>query len=102
MIDGGLFAAKAISGQTVTVTSKVYADGHDKMAVNIRWRAADEENWHSAPANVHRHLVMPIGVDLAGHRHRLPADRLGRKQPTVNHRQRVFDHDAGQLQRLGE
>ncbi|KPX09253.1 maltotransferase domain-containing protein, partial [Pseudomonas syringae pv. coryli] len=49
VIDGGLFAAKAIIGQPVTVTSKVYADGHDKMAVNIRWRAADEEHWHSAP-----------------------------------------------------
>lgn len=49
VIDGGLFAAKAIIGQPVTVTSKVYADGHDKMAVNIRWRAADEDTWHSAP-----------------------------------------------------
>ncbi|WP_122689141.1 maltotransferase domain-containing protein, partial [Pseudomonas viridiflava] len=49
VIDGGLFAAKGIVGQPVTVTSKVYADGHDKMAVNIVWRAADEEHWHSAP-----------------------------------------------------
>ncbi len=49
VIDGGLFAAKAIIGQPVTVTSKIYADGHDKMAVNVRWRAADEEHWQSAP-----------------------------------------------------
>ena len=49
VIDQGLFAAKAIAGQPVTVTSKVYADGHDKMAVHVRWRAADEEHWHSAP-----------------------------------------------------
>lgn len=49
VIDGGLFAAKAIVGQPVTVTSKVYADGHDKMAVQIRWRAADEQGWQSAP-----------------------------------------------------
>jgi len=49
VIEGGLFAAKAIIGQPVMVTSKVFADGHDKLAVLIRWRAADEEHWHSAP-----------------------------------------------------
>lgn len=49
VIEAGLFAAKAIVGQTVTVTSKVYADGHDKMAVWVCWRAADEQDWQSAP-----------------------------------------------------
>lgn len=39
VIDGGQFAAKAVAGQDVTVTSKVFADGHDKLAVRIRWRA---------------------------------------------------------------
>jgi starch synthase (maltosyl-transferring) len=48
VIDGGLFAVKAIIGQSVKVTSKVFADGHDKLSVLIRWRAADEEHWHSA------------------------------------------------------
>ncbi|WP_268800938.1 alpha-1,4-glucan--maltose-1-phosphate maltosyltransferase [Pseudomonas huanghezhanensis] len=48
VIDGGQFAAKAIVGQSVSVTSKVYADGHDKMAVRVCWRAADEEQWHTA------------------------------------------------------
>jgi starch synthase (maltosyl-transferring) len=27
----------------VVVTSKVFADGHDKLAVRIRWRAEGEE-----------------------------------------------------------
>ncbi|MEB0076563.1 alpha-1,4-glucan--maltose-1-phosphate maltosyltransferase [Pseudomonas sp. CCI3.2] len=48
-IEGGLFAVKAIVGQPIVVTSKVFADGHDKLTVVIRWRAADEEQWHSAP-----------------------------------------------------
>lgn len=48
VIEGGLFAVKAIIGQPVKVTSKVFADGHDKLSVLIRWRAADEEHWHSA------------------------------------------------------
>lgn len=47
VIEGGLFAVKAIIGQPVSVTSKVFADGHDKLSVLIRWRAADEEHWHS-------------------------------------------------------
>ena len=47
-IEGGLFAAKAIVGRSVTVTSKVYADGHDKLAVVVRWRAVGSDTWHSA------------------------------------------------------
>ncbi|WP_346831015.1 alpha-1,4-glucan--maltose-1-phosphate maltosyltransferase [Pseudomonas abietaniphila] len=49
VIEGGQLAAKAITGQPVTVTSKVFADGHDKMSVRIRYRAADEQEWHKAP-----------------------------------------------------
>ena len=47
-IEGGLFAAKAIVGRTVTVSSKVYADGHDKLAVVLRWRAVGSDSWHSS------------------------------------------------------
>ena len=47
VIDGGQFAAKAVAGQDVTVTSKVFTDGHDKLAVRIRWRALDDEVWNS-------------------------------------------------------
>ncbi|MBC3376445.1 alpha-1,4-glucan--maltose-1-phosphate maltosyltransferase [Pseudomonas sp. SWRI92] len=47
VIDGGLFAAKALAGRDVTVTSKVFADGHDKLAVRIRWRALEDEIWNS-------------------------------------------------------
>ena len=47
VIDNGEFAVKAVVGQRVHVTSKVFADGHDKLAVLIRWRALGDESWHS-------------------------------------------------------
>ncbi|AXA54581.1 alpha-1,4-glucan--maltose-1-phosphate maltosyltransferase [Pseudomonas thivervalensis] len=47
VIDGGQFAAKSVAGQDVTVTSKVFADGHDKLAVRIRWRALQDDLWNS-------------------------------------------------------
>ena len=46
-IDGGQFAVKAIVGQPVTVSTKVYADGHDKLAVVLRWHQAGSDTWHS-------------------------------------------------------
>jgi starch synthase (maltosyl-transferring) len=42
-LDGGQFAVKADGRADVVVTSKVFADGHDKLAVRIRWRAEGEE-----------------------------------------------------------
>lgn len=49
VIEGGIFAAKGIVGQAVEVTSKVFADGHDKLAVVICWKAVNEERWHRTP-----------------------------------------------------
>lgn len=46
-LDGGQFAVKAVIDQDVVVTSKVFADGHDKLAVRIRWRAEGDETWQS-------------------------------------------------------
>ena len=46
-LDGGQFAVKAVVGQDVVVTSKVFADGHDKLAVRVRWRAEGDETWQS-------------------------------------------------------
>jgi starch synthase (maltosyl-transferring) len=47
VIDGGQFPAKAVVGQPVTVTSKVFADGHDQLAVKIRWRGLADSVWQS-------------------------------------------------------
>lgn len=47
VIDGGQFPVKAVVGQSVTVTSKVFADGHDQLAVKIRWRGSADSVWQS-------------------------------------------------------
>ncbi|MGE8304190.1 MAG: alpha-1,4-glucan--maltose-1-phosphate maltosyltransferase [Pseudomonas kermanshahensis] len=50
-LDGGTFATKAISGQAVAVSSKVYSDGHDRLAVMLNWRQAHSRRWHCVPMN---------------------------------------------------
>lgn len=47
VIDGGQFAVKAVVGQPVVVTSKVFADGHDKLAVKLCWRGSADAQWQS-------------------------------------------------------
>ena len=46
-LDGGQFAVKSVVGQDVVVTSKVFADGHDKLAVRVRWRSEGDGVWQS-------------------------------------------------------
>ena len=49
VLDGGAHAAKAVSGQPVQVSSKVYVDGHDRLAVMLNWREANSRRWHCVP-----------------------------------------------------
>ncbi|HDS0916668.1 TPA: alpha-1,4-glucan--maltose-1-phosphate maltosyltransferase [Pseudomonas putida] len=49
VLEAGTFAAKAISGQPVSVSSKVYSDGHDRLAVMLNWRQAHSRRWHCLP-----------------------------------------------------
>lgn len=49
VLETGTFAAKAISGQPVAVSSKVYSDGHDRLAVMLNWRQAHSRRWHCVP-----------------------------------------------------
>jgi len=48
-VDGGRFPAKCVIGDTVTIGASIYADGHDLLAAEIVWKAADETDWHRAP-----------------------------------------------------
>lgn len=48
-LDGGAFAAKAVVGQPVPVSAKVYSDGHDQLAALLHWRAVGEPDWQSSP-----------------------------------------------------
>ncbi|PUA47474.1 alpha-1,4-glucan--maltose-1-phosphate maltosyltransferase [Pseudomonas protegens] len=47
VLDGGQFAVKAVEGQEVEVTCKVFADGHDRLAVRVRWRNEGQDSWYS-------------------------------------------------------
>jgi starch synthase (maltosyl-transferring) len=73
-IEGGLFAAKAVVGQPVTVTSKVYADGHDKLAVVLRWHELGSDTWHSS-------AMQDLGND--SWEGELTIDQVGRHAYTV-------------------
>ncbi len=55
-VSGGSFAAKRIIGRTITVEADIFADGHDVLAAELLWRAADEKDWQRAP-------LVPIGND---------------------------------------
>jgi len=70
-VAGGPFAVKRIVGETVTVTCAAYADGHEQLAVELRWRAADTDAWSSM-------RMSHLGNDLW--EGRFPLARLGRYQ----------------------
>ena len=48
-VSGGPFAAKRVVGRPITVEADIFADGHDLLAVELLWRAADEKDWQRAP-----------------------------------------------------
>ena len=45
-VDGGRFVVKRTVGEVLTIEAEVFADGHDKLAVALLWRSADEADWH--------------------------------------------------------
>ncbi|WP_333585511.1 maltotransferase domain-containing protein [Phenylobacterium sp.] len=73
-VSGGAFAVKRIVGETVEVTCAVYGDGHEELAVELRWRAADSDAWSSM-------RMAALGNDAW--RGALSLERLGRHQFTV-------------------
>jgi starch synthase (maltosyl-transferring) len=76
-VDHGRFPAKRIVGEAVEVQAAIFAEGHDKIAAAVQWRAADETDWHETPMA----LVQPLGRDLWTAR--IPLDRVGRHEFTV-------------------
>jgi starch synthase (maltosyl-transferring) len=48
-LDGGRFPVKRIVGDTVTVEADCFADGHDVVACELRWRRAGAASWASRP-----------------------------------------------------
>ena len=68
-VDGGRYPVKRIVGEVVRVEADAFAEGHDRIAVALRWRAADEDGWRE------RRMV-PLGNDRWTAD--LPLERLGR------------------------
>jgi starch synthase (maltosyl-transferring) len=48
-VSGGPFAAKRIIGRPIAVEADIFADGHDVLAAELLWQAADEKEWQRAP-----------------------------------------------------
>ena len=55
-VDGGRFPAKRETGDVVEVEADVFADGHDEVAAELRWRHEGETTWREAP-------MAPLGGD---------------------------------------
>ncbi|WP_277184655.1 maltotransferase domain-containing protein [Caballeronia sp. BR00000012568055] len=76
-VDNGRFPAKRIVGEAVEIQAAIFAEGHDKIAAAVQWRAADETEWHEAPMTA----VQPAGLDLWTTR--IPLERVGRHEFVV-------------------
>ena len=46
-VAGGPFPVKRVVGETIAVNAKVFADGHEQLAAEIQWRAADAKDWQA-------------------------------------------------------
>ena len=44
-VDGGKFPVKRVIGDSAQIEADVFTDGHDKLAVALLWRTADENEW---------------------------------------------------------
>ncbi len=44
-VDNGRFAVKRIVGDIVTVEADIFADGHEVLGAELRWRALDTQDW---------------------------------------------------------
>ncbi|OCW56970.1 alpha-1,4-glucan--maltose-1-phosphate maltosyltransferase [Hoeflea olei] len=50
-VEGGDFPVKRVVGDTVEVEAAIFADGHEQLAAELRWRSLDGEDWQSARMN---------------------------------------------------
>ncbi|MBE2181263.1 MAG: alpha-1,4-glucan--maltose-1-phosphate maltosyltransferase [Chthoniobacterales bacterium] len=49
LLDCGRYAVKRVAGQTMRVTADVFKDGHDVIAVVLKWRPAGAKAWRETP-----------------------------------------------------
>src|SRR5260221_13123232 len=55
-VDEGRYPAKITTGEDVVVEADVFADGHDVLAVVLRWRRAGAAKWRET-------TMEPLGND---------------------------------------
>src|SRR5947207_10770708 len=55
-IDCGRFPTKRVVGDEVTVEADIFADGHDLLAAEVRWRQGTQGGWTDVP-------MRPLGND---------------------------------------
>ena len=48
-VDDGRYPVKRVAGDTLTVTADIFKEGHDLLAASIRFRAAGDADWRTAP-----------------------------------------------------
>ncbi|MEO8805978.1 MAG: alpha-1,4-glucan--maltose-1-phosphate maltosyltransferase [Burkholderiaceae bacterium] len=88
-LDGGRFPVKRIVGDTVVVETDCFADGHDVVACDLKWRRVGTSTWSSRP-------MEPLGNDRW--RAEFAAEVMGVWQYTVHGRVDPFlswRHDFG-------
>ncbi|MFV0622998.1 maltotransferase domain-containing protein [Sphingomonas sp. ac-8] len=73
-VDGGAFPVKRVVGEQVAVEATVFTDGHEQLAVELHWRAADETRWRVARMTQHPNDLWRGGF---------PLERLGRYEYAV-------------------
>ena len=73
-VDSGRFAAKRVIGEAVAITADAFTDGHELLAVETVWRAADEKNWRRVP-------MAHVGNDRW--QATIQPDRIGRYEFTI-------------------
>jgi starch synthase (maltosyl-transferring) len=73
-IDGGRFPAKRVIGESIGIEADVFTDGHELLAVELLWRAADEKEWR----RVHMQLINNDRWQAT-----VAPDRIGRHEFTI-------------------
>ena len=48
-VAGGDFPVKRVVGDLLTVEAECFGDGHEQLAAELRWRAADDKAWTAVP-----------------------------------------------------
>ncbi len=63
-VEDGDFPVKRVVGDRVTVQATIFTDGHEQLAAELHWRAADETDWHRARMTALPNDVWTAAFDL--------------------------------------